>query len=165
MNAEYIKAMDETQFTRAAMPYYKELLGEGEINTGMLFRILQPRLDLFSEIPEKIAFLAELPGYDVALFSHKKMKTNPELALEIIKWVYDAFSGMEWSEQAIHGVVVDLAKEKEMKNGQFFWSVRIALTGTQVTPGGAVEAAVLLGKEESLRRMRAAIEKLENRTD
>lgn len=154
MNAEYIRMLGEKEFDEAALPYYKKALSPKESDLPILRRILQPRIQTLNEIPEKIAFLAELPDYDISLFSHKKMKTDEETAKLVLPKAKEAFEAIyDWTEQNVHDELNALAEKYGLKKGQVFWCVRIALTGTEVTPGGATEAAALLGKEESLRRI------------
>ena len=127
----------------------------------MLAKILQPRTEIFTQIPDMIDFLAELPEYDVELFTNKKSKTNPEIALRVLDMAYAALESLDsWEEEAIHDCLLSLAEQNGMKNGTMLWPVRIALAGKQVTPGGAIEIAVLLGHDESLRRIRLGKDKL-----
>ena len=161
MNAEYIRKMDEAAFTQAAMPYYQQILQPDAVQCNILYRVLQPRLEVFTQIPEKIAFLKELPAYDNALYVHKKMKTDEAVARKAVGASYEALKKLtQWTEQSVHDALMQTAQENEMKNGQIFWPVRVAVTGTEVTPGGAIEAAVLLGREETLRRMEHAMAQL-----
>lgn len=161
MNAEYIRRMDFDAFTAAAMPFYREVLRPEQMDLALLMRILQPRIEVFTQIPEKLAFLQTLPDYDLAMYTHKKMKTNAEIALMVVEKAREAFASLsDWTEQTLHDAVIAVAEKNALKTGQVFWCVRVAITGTEVTPGGATEAAVLLGREETLRRMEIALEKL-----
>ena len=127
----------------------------------MLCRILQPRVEVFTQIPEIVDFLAKLPEYDVELFTNKKSKTNPEVAREVLDMVIPLLESLpDWEEATVHDALMNLAAEKGLKNGTLLWPVRIALAGKQVTPGGAIEIALLLGRAESLRRLKAGREKL-----
>ena len=119
---------------------------------------------MLSEIPEQLDFVDELPDYDIELYIHKRMKTNPENALIHLKEAYIVLEELEdWSFNSIHDSLMDLVKKLGVKNGQVLWPVRVALSGKQYTPGGAIELAELLGKEETLRRIKIGIEKLSNR--
>ncbi len=161
MNAEYIRHMDEAAFTAHAAPYYDQVLPTNDSQKQVLCQILQQRLETFAEIPDKIAFLRALPDYDLAMYCHKKMKTDLEkskIALEKAQQVLGTLQ--DWQQQAIHDALLGAAAELGLKNGQMLWPVRVAVTGTQVTPGGAVEAAVLLGKEETLRRIQIGLERI-----
>jgi len=160
LNAEYIRAMDDEAFTAYAMPYYEQA-GIGHMDTSILAAILKPRTEVFTQIPGVVDFLAKLDeDYSLDLFTNKKSKTNPEIAKEILE---DAIPLLEnlpaWTAESVHDALLNRAAEKGIKNGTMLWPVRIALSGRQVTPGGAIEIAVLLGREESLRRLRLGLEK------
>ena len=160
MNAEYIRRLTPEQFTAQAMPYY-EKAGIDTSRTDVLCRILQPRVEVFTQIPEIVDFLVALPDYDVELFTNKKSKTNPEVAREVLDMVIPLLESLpDWEENTIHDALMNLAAEKGLKNGTLLWPVRIALAGKQVTPGGAIEIALLLGREESMKRLKAGREKL-----
>ena len=160
MNAEYIRRLTPEQFTEYALPYY-EKAGFHTDRKDVLCRILQPRTEMFSQIPDMIDFLAKLPEYDAELFTNKKSKTNPEIAAKVLDMAIEALSALDaWEEQPIHDTLIGLAEQNGMKNGTMLWPVRIALAGKQVTPGGAIEIAVLLGREESLRRLKLGRDKL-----
>ena len=118
---------------------------------------------MLTSIPESIDFIDELPVYDNAMYIHKKMKTTYEIALKALKAAQEALSSLnDWSsEESVHDVLLSLPQKMEMKNGQILWPVRTAITGKQFTPGGAIEIAHILGKEETLRRIAIGIEKLE----
>ena len=160
MNAEYIRRLTPEQFTEYAKPYYEQA-GIGDMNTDILARILQPRVEIFSQIPEMVGFLAALPEYDAALYTNKKSKTNTEVAIDVLETVIPRLEALaDWSEEPLRELLLGLAAEKGMKNGTLLWPVRIAMAGQQVTPGGAIEIGALLGKEETLRRLRLGLEKL-----
>lgn len=153
MNAEYVRKLTPAEFTRYAMPYYEQA-GVAGMKKDILCRILQPRTEIFSQIPEVVDFLASLPEYDVALFTNKKSKTDPAVSAEVLDFVIPALTALpEWTETALHETLLGMAESRGMKNGTLLWPVRIALAGKQVTPGGAIEIATLLGREESLRRL------------
>lgn len=160
MNAEYIRRLTPEQFTEYALPYY-EKAGIDTAHTDVLARILQPRTEVFSQIPDMVDFLAKLPEYDAELFTNKKSKTNPEVAAKVLDMAIDALDKLpDWEEQHIHDTLLGLAEANGLKNGTMLWPVRIALAGKQVTPGGAIEIAVLLGRDEAMRRLRFGREKL-----
>ena len=110
-----------------------------------------------NELREAInGFLAKLPEYDAALFTNKKSKTNPEIAAQVLDLAIPALAALPaWTEEAVHDALLGLAQAQGMKNGTLLWPVRIALAGKAVTPGGAIEIAVLLGRDESLKRLKA----------
>jgi glutamyl-tRNA synthetase len=160
-NAEYIKAMDEETFTAHAMPYYKEVFGDKEMDYSKFRGILQQRLEKFKDIPEKIKFFAELPEYDKELFVNKKSKTNLENAPVNLKEAYERLKALpEWTADAVHDCLINMAQEKELKNGTVMWPVRIAAAGQKVTPGGAIEILDILGRDESLKRLEIGLKKL-----
>ena len=161
MNAEYIRRLSGEAFTQHALPYY-EKAGVAHMDRAVLARILQPRTETFAQIPEMVDFLARLDAdYSVELFTNKKSKTNPDVARDVLCAVLPALSALpDWTEEAIHDLLIGMAAERGLKNGTLLWPVRIALAGKQVTPGGAIEIAVLLGREEALRRLALGLTKL-----
>ena len=123
--------------------------------------LVQTRLNTLTEIPEMVDFFDRLPEYANDLYSHKKMKTNPENSLEALQMVIPVFEAMtEWTFDSVHDALINLAAEKELKNGRIMWPVRVAASGKPTTPGGAVEICQILGKEETLRRLRLGVEQL-----
>ncbi len=160
MNAEYVRRLSPEAFTAYAMPYYAKA-GVDTTHTDVLCRILQPRVEIFSQIPDMIDFLAVLPDYDVELFTNKKSKTDPLVAKHVLTVAIDALDRLPaWEETAIHETLLGLAAAENLKNGTMLWPVRIAMAGKQVTPGGAIEIAVLLGRDETMRRLRLGLQKL-----
>ena len=160
MNAEYIRRLSPEAFTAHALPYYEQA-GVAGMDAGILCRILQPRTAVFSEIPGMVDFLAALPAYDTALFTNKKSKTDPAVAKTVLSLVLPALAALPaWTEAALHETLLGIAEREGLKNGTLLWPVRIALAGRQVTPGGAIEIAALLGREESLRRLEAGLARL-----
>ena len=160
MNAEYVRRLTPEQFTAYALPYY-EKAGVSAEHADLLARILQQRTEVFTQIPEMLDFIPQLPDYDVELFTNKKSKTNPEIAKHVLEISIEALDALPaWEEQPIHDTLLGLAEKEGMKNGTMLWPVRIALAGKQVTPGGAIEIAILLGREESMRRLHVGLDKL-----
>lgn len=161
MNAEYIKALSPEEFAVRA----KDFAGVNgtfvEPYWDMLATLLHPRTEVLSEIPEKIAFFHQLPEYTTDLFNNKKSKCNPEVALAILKDLYNIYNAADnWMPEAITELVTAYAQEKGMKLGLPMWALRIAVSGTAVTPGGPGEIMNVLGKTESLNRIELAIKKL-----
>ncbi|MBQ7504479.1 MAG: glutamate--tRNA ligase [Ruminococcus sp.] len=160
-NAEYIKAMSEEEFNARAMPYYKEVFGDTAMPYEKFPAILQKRTEKFTDIPDKIRFFAELPEYDKELFINKKSKSNLDNAPENLKEAYDRLKALpQWDNESIHDCLINMAQEKELKNGTVMWPVRIAAAGQTVTAGGAIEILDILGREEALRRLEIGLEKL-----
>ena len=123
--------------------------------------MLHPRCELFTDIPEQVDFIDKLPDYDIAMYTHKKMKTNAETALVALKETLPVLEGLnEWNMDSIHNTLFELIGKLGVKNGYILWPVRVAVSGKQFTPGGGIEICDLLGKEETLRRIQIGIEKL-----
>lgn len=162
-NSEYIKAMSDEEFIENAMPYFKEALGDMDVDYSKFPAILKQRTEKFTDIPEKIDFFKELPSYEKDLYINKKSKTNLENAPVMLKAVYDCMNALEsWDHDSIHDALIELALKLEVKNGTVMWPCRIAVAGKTVTPGGAVEILDILGREESLRRMQIGLDMLNN---
>ena len=162
MNAEYIRALSAEDFLNMASPYLKEAIGEG-FDYSLICSLIQPRLETLCQISDKVSFLKEMPDYDVSLYAHKKMKTSAETSLPVLEKAREVLANIEsYTTENVHEQLLQLAADTGVKNGQVLWPVRVAISGTPVTPGGAVEIAVLLGKDETLRRMDISIEKLKN---
>lgn len=163
MNAEYIRKLSPEEYIRHAEPYL-EAAGCGHMDKAIFARILQPRTEVFTDITETVAFLAKMDeDYSVDLYTNKKSKTNPELCRDILAAVIPELEALpEWTETALHDFLMNYAAEHGMKNGTLLWPVRIAMSGKTVTPGGAIEIAALLGREEALRRLHHGLDKLNN---
>lgn len=163
MNGEYIRRMSLEQFNEAAMPYYKKVIKRQNIDFMKLSSLLHTRTEVLSEIPENIDFIEELPDYDVNMYVHKKMRTDLKNSLEHLKKAYEVLQDVqEWDDEHIHDALFKLIQELGVKNGQVLWPIRTAVSGKQFTPGGAIELSSLLGKEETLRRIKIGIDKLSN---
>ncbi len=161
MNAQYIARMNPEDYLAMATPWFDKVLAGRNIDYKRLAELMQSRTDVFCHVPDMVAFLAEMPEYDLELYTHKKMKTNPEVAREALALVRPVLEGInDWSESMIHDTVMEAIAASGRKNGAVLWPLRIAISGLANTPGGAFEIAYLLGKDETLRRLDAAIEKL-----
>ena len=161
MNGEYMKAMDADTFFAVVEPKLKEALDGTGLDLKKIATLLQKRLETLNDIPALVAFFKELPEYSTELYTHKKMKTNDEVALASLQAALPIMEAMEeWNETSIHDTLIALVGELGIKNGQLLWPVRTALSGEAVSPGGAIELADILGKDESLRRMKKGIELL-----
>ena len=160
-NGEYIRAKSSAEFTQMAMPYYKQAIPEGELPWDKFAAILQPRVTKLTQIPEMIGFFRELIDYDVQLFVNKKSKTTLQNSAVVLQRAVAALDALPaWQYDCIHDCLIQLAVDMELKNGTVMWPVRIAAAGVAVTPGGAIEILEILGKEESMRRLRVGMEKL-----
>lgn len=161
MNAEYLRAMDEAEFTSFAKPYYEKAFAGKAYDSKKLFEILHERTVKLTDIPAMIDFFAELPEYDREMFVNKKSKTTLENVPAILKAVIEELSDIDsWNSDSIKECLLGLAVKMELKNGTVMWPARIAAAGKTVTPGGAVEILDILGKEESLRRLNLGLSKL-----
>ena len=161
MNGEYIKAMDNEKFYEIAMPYIKEVITK-DYDLKKMLDLVKTRIEVLPDIAGLVDFFEELPDYDVAMYTHKKMKTNSENSLEVLKELLPILENHnDYSVDSLHDLIMGYVQEKGIKNGQALWPVRTAVSGKQMTPGGAFEIMEILGKEESLRRIRVGIEKLE----
>jgi glutamyl-tRNA synthetase len=161
MNGEYLKAMDDEKFYEMAKPYIDEVIHR-DVDKKKIAQLVKTRIEIFPDIADLIDFFEEVPEYDIEMYRHKKMKTTPESSLEVLKELLPEFEALDdYSNDAIYAVLTDYVARKGCKNGYAMWPVRTAVSGKQMTPGGATEIMEIIGKEESLRRIRAAIEKLE----
>lgn len=167
MNSEYIKRLDLDDFHKLALAWYEKFIkNRDEINLDLLSKLLQTRIDTFENIEEHVDFIDELPEYDEELYIHKRMKTTYENSLESLKEAYKALEGLhDWEEDRVHGLVFDTIKRMEIKNGLMLWPIRTALSGKASSPGGGTDLLMLLGRDESLKRMKIGIEKLEKLVD
>jgi glutamyl-tRNA synthetase len=160
-NAEYIRRMDKEEYLKMVTPWFDKVLAGRGIDYPRLAELMQERTEIFSQVPEMVAFLAELPDYDITLYTHKKMKTDAAVSKANLEMVRPVLEGIEnWTEQEIHDRVIDAIAAAGLKNGAVLWPLRIAISGQANTPGGAFEIAWLLGKEETLRRLDEGLKKL-----
>ena len=160
-NSTYIKDLSPEDFLAAATPYLQEGIKNPSIDLSLVAPLVQTRLDTLTEIPPMVDFFDTLPAYSNDLYTHKKMKTNPENSLEALQLVLPVFQAMDaWTYDNIHDALIHLAEENSLKNGRIMWPVRVAVSGKPTTPGGAVELCQILGKEETLRRLEAGIAQL-----
>lgn len=161
MNGEYIKAMDFDAFYEKALPFIKETIHR-DVDYKKIAEMVKTRIEIFPDIPALIDFFEAVPEYDAAMYTHKKMKTNAETSLAVLKEVLPVLEAQEdYSNDALYGRLVEFVKENGYKNGYVMWPIRTAVSGKQMTPAGATEIMEVIGKEESLARIRSAIEKLE----
>lgn len=162
MNGEYIKAMDFDAFYERALPYLKEAIHK-DLDLKKIGEMVKTRIEVFPDIPGLVDFFEKLPEYDTAMYTHKKMKTNSETSLAVLKEVLPLLSKQEdYSNDALYQMLCEFVSEKGYKNGYVLWPIRTAVSGRQMTPAGATEIMEILGKEESLKRIQKGIELLEN---
>ena len=161
MNGEYIKKMDFDAFYEKALPYIKEVITK-DYDLKKIAKMVQTRIEIFPDIREHIDFFEELPEYDTSMYTHKKMKTNAETSLEVLTEILPILEKQDdYSNDALYATLLKYVEEKGCKNGYVMWPIRTAVSGKQMTPGGATELMEVLGKEESLNRIRKGIELLQ----
>lgn len=161
MNGEYLKAMDADRFKELVTPYIREVIKK-DLDLDKICPLVQTRMEILPDVKELVDFFEELPDYDVQMYCHKKMKTNLQNSLEILKEEYEILKDFDdWTLDALHDRLMAYIGEKGIKNGTGLWPIRTAVSGKQSTPGGAFEIMEIIGKEESLKRMETGIRKLE----
>ena len=161
VNGMWLRNMDLDSYEKLVTPYIDEAV-KGNFNRRQIAAILQQRAQTLAEIPEMLTFFDNFPSYSNELFINKKMKTDPTIALKSLQASYEALKNQkDWSEEALHATLLALPTKLEMKNGQVLFPLRLAITGMQFTPGGAIEISSILGKEETLRRLELSIKQLE----
>ncbi len=154
LNGEYLKAMSAEEFYEVALPWIEKAIGDNGFDKKELASLMQTRVDILSEIPQKLAFLCDFGEHDVNMYTHQKMKVDKDVAVSAVRIARDCLASLgEWDEEHIKECVKQGAENSGLKGGQVMFSMRVALTGAAVTPGGAIEMAVALGKSESLRRL------------
>lgn len=168
MNAEYIRKASPEDFLAMAKPYIVAATGEDSVlDLNKIAALIQQRTEILTDIPEKIDFFKELPDYDTAIYCHKKMKTDKDNSRENLKKIIAYFKENEdvlkskWVSSELYAALCELAAACEVKNSQILWPVRTALSGKEVSPGGATELAEILGYDETVRRLEIGLEKLE----
>ncbi|MCI5602300.1 MAG: glutamate--tRNA ligase [Lachnospiraceae bacterium] len=161
MNGEYIKAMDNEKFYELAMPYIKKVITK-DLDLKKILDLVKTRIEILPDLEEQVDFFEELPDYDISMYTHKKMKTNSENSLEVLKEMLPILENHDdYSIDSLHDLIMKYIADKGIKNGQGLWPLRTAVSGKQMTPGGAFEIMEILGKDESIRRIKVGIEKLE----
>ncbi len=162
LNGEYLKAMSAEDFEKVATPWIEKAIDGRDYDVKELALLMQTRVDILSEIPEKLAFLNEFGEHDLAMYEHQKMKVDREVAKRALKVAIAALEDFnDWSADAIKEQIKAKSEEEGIKSGQVMFTMRVALTGAPVTPGGAIEMAVVLRKDETLRRMKYSLSLLE----
>ena len=161
MNSEYIKKMDFSQFYELALPFLHQAITK-ELDLVKIAEMVKTRIEVFPDIVSLIDFFECLPEYDIAMYTHKKMKTDSKSSLKVLKEILPRLEQMDdYSNDSLYQAIVQFVEEKEYKNGYVMWPIRTAVSGRQMTPAGATEIMELLGKEESLERIKVGISLLE----
>ncbi len=163
MNGEYLRAMTLDGFTQLAMPSYKKVFPDQDLDWGVLSSILQPRVTKLNQIADMIHFFKELPEYSTELFINKKSKTNTTNSVTMLEAAIPVLESLDyWTTESIHDALLALPEKLEVKNGTLLWPVRIAAAGMTVTPGGAIEILTILGKAEAIKRLNMGLKKLKD---
>lgn len=165
MNSEYFKKMDEDKFFELAKPYLDEVLSDS-FDKNKIAHMVKSRIETLLDIKEHVEFFAKLPEYDISLYVHKKQKTDLESSLKVLNEVYPILEECNnYTNDNLYSTLLDYINEKGYKTGYVMWPIRTALSGKMSTPAGATEIMEIIGKEESLRRIKTGIEKLHNGTE
>lgn len=160
INGEYIRALSPSQFVEKAKPFIKQAI-KSEINYEVICAALQPRTEILSDIPEKLTFIDEMPDYDLSLYENKKMKTNAETAKQALELMLPVLEAQgDFSFETLHTALFALIEKTGCKNGFMLWPLRVALSGLPMTPGGGIELAATIGKQKTIERIKAALERL-----
>jgi len=160
MNGEYIKALDPDKFYEMALPYIDEVI-KAPLDKKKIASLIQTRIETFLDIKDQIDFFAEVPEYDIEMYTHKKMKTDPASSLKLLTEVRPVLASAEdFSNDSLFELLKSFAAEHEYKTGFVMWPLRTAVSGKAATPGGATELMSIIGKDETLKRIDAAIVKL-----
>lgn len=162
LNGEYLKAMSPEEFEKVAKDWILKAIDGKDYDITELASLMQTRVDILNEIPEKLAFLNQFGEYDLAMYEHQKMKVNKDVAKVAVKTAIDALKDFDnWTADAIKEQIKSYSEQVGVKSGQVMFSMRVALTGAPVTPGGAIEMAVVLKKDETMRRLAYSLDLLE----
>lgn len=161
MNGEYIKAMNDQAFYERAEQYLKQAVTK-DLDLHKIAAMVKTRIETFPDIPELVDFFQKLPEYDASMYEHKKMKTTKASSLEVLKELYSVLEEQaDYSNDALYQLLISFVEKKGCKNGYVLWPVRTAVSGKQMTPAGATEIMEIIGKEETLDRIRKGIALLE----
>ncbi len=160
LNGEYIRELSHEEFKEKAMPYIRKTV-KGECDFDLLCEVLQKRCEMLSDLSEQVDFIDEMPEYDISLYTSKKMKTNPENSKDSLEKILPVLEGItDWTMDNIHTRLFRLIEQLGVKNGLLLYPLRVAVSGKQFTPGGGVELAAIIGKEKTIARVKAALDKL-----
>ena len=161
VNAEYIRRMSPEEFLSVATPWIRRAVTREDVDLSILAEALHPRCEVLGDIPAQLDFIDVLPDYDLELFTSKKMKTNPAVALDSLQKIRPVLEGLDsFTVEAIHTALFALIESLGCKNGIILWPLRVAVSGKQFTPGGGIELAAALGKQDTLRRINIAVKRL-----
>ncbi len=165
INSEYIRALSADEFHEMALPWIRKTVTRTDVDTKLIASLLHDRTEVLCDIPEQVDFVDKLPEYDLAMYCHKKMKTNLESSLDVLKKILPVIEGIDENEftvEKIHEALFNLIAELGVKNGYLLWPLRVAVSGKQFTPGGGIEICAIIGKADAVARIKKGIELLEN---
>ena len=158
INSEYIKRLSADEFYDTALPWITKGVTRKDVDMRLIASVLHQRTEVLSDIPPQLDFIDALPEYDLGLYENKKMKTNRETALEVLKQILPVIKELDdFTFDSIHAAMFALIEKLGVKNGYLLWPLRVALSGKQFTPGGGIEIAAIIGKEDSVSRIEKAI--------
>ena len=161
INGEYLRHLTLDEFYNVAIEWIRKSVKRQDVDTKLIAKVLQVRTEILSQIPEQVDFIDELPEYSKELYVNKKMKTTEETSLKVLKIVLPELEKTDdYSVDGLHELLLNLAKKLEVKNGYLLWPIRVAVSGKQFTPGGAIELCAILGKNDVINRIKKAIEYL-----
>ena len=160
-NAEYIRKLSPEEFARAAEPYIRQTVKNPETDTDAIAALLQQRCEKLTDIPEKVDFFDAVGDYDLSLFENKKSKCTREVAMDMLFAVLPLCQTLEeWKPDLLKSALEELAQQQGVKFATLMWPLRIAVSGKTVTPGGAVEICIIIGRSETMMRIARALEML-----
>ncbi|NLA53824.1 MAG: hypothetical protein GX858_05655 [Clostridiales bacterium] len=160
-NAEYIRKLGAADYLELVKPWFDQALADKNIDYDRLAELMQGRTEVFNRVPDMVRFLNQMPEYDLDLYNNKKQKSTLESSLDSLQFILPILKKIDtWQETDIHDAVMEAIKTAERKNGTVMWPLRIAISGLLSTPGGAIEIAYLLGKDECISRVENAIVRL-----
>lgn len=167
INGEYIRKLTLDEFHEIALPWIRQTVKRQDVDTKLIAKVLQVRTEVLNQVPQQVDFIDQLPEYSLDLYISKKMKTTIESSYDVLNRVLEELKLLEdYSCESLHECLIELAKKLEVKNGYLLWPIRVAVSGKQFTPGGAIELCAILGKEEVIKRIELALsllkEKVEN---
>ncbi|RRD95553.1 glutamate--tRNA ligase [Clostridiales bacterium COT073_COT-073] len=164
LNSEYIKKLSDEEFYQKVEPMLKQYFaGQPELDLPFMAALAKTRVETLNDTTDLLAFFKEMPEFDPSIYTHKKMKTNPEVALDMLEKIEPVLETIaDWSQENIHDTVMAYLQENEIKTGMMLWPLRIAVSGQESTPGGAFEILKILGKKEAIQRVKNSIARLRN---
>ena len=159
LNGEYLKAMSDEEFVTRATPFLSDDLKKFDVNK--LCRLVKSRVEILSEVNDKLSLFTTFTAPETALYENNKQKSSVELAKKVIPLLIEKIPTItNFVNDEIFATLSGLATELELKSKTLFYIMRIAITGLEVTPGGATEIAEILGKNECIARLNASLQKI-----